>query len=77
MNLLPTVLLRYLSQLRYPWLFALTASLFVLDLLIPDLLPFADELLLGLTTMLLATRSKERRPEPPEEPPAALDDSSR
>lgn len=52
--------MRYFSQLRYPWLFALTAGLFVLDLLVPDMLPFADELLLGLTTMRLATRSKER-----------------
>ncbi len=67
MSALPAILLRYFSQLRYPWLFALTAGLFVLDLLVPDMLPFADELLLGLTTMLLATRSKERRPNPPSE----------
>ncbi len=65
MNPLPTFLLRYFSGLRYPWLFALTAGLFVLDLLVPDILPFADELLLGLTTLLLATRGKERGPEPP------------
>jgi hypothetical protein len=49
------------SRLRYPQLFFLTAGLFVLDLAIPDLLPFADEILLGLLTVLLA-RVKDRRP---------------
>ena len=32
----------------------LTAALFLLDLLIPDVIPFADELLLGLGTLVLA-----------------------
>ncbi|PVV17723.1 MAG: hypothetical protein B6D79_16525, partial [gamma proteobacterium symbiont of Ctena orbiculata] len=45
-------------------LFLLTASLFALDLLIPDLIPFVDELLLGLLTLLfgswLLTLSKPR-----------------
>lgn len=76
MNPLPAFVLRYFSRLRYPWLFALTAALFVIDVLVPDVLPFADEILLGLTTMLLATRSKERGPgdtPPASNPPAALD----
>lgn len=45
---------RFASGLRFPQLFAFTATLFLLDLLIPDLIPFVDELLLGLATMLLA-----------------------
>jgi hypothetical protein len=51
-------LLRWLSRLGYPRLFVLTATLFVLDTLIPDVIPFADELLLGLATLLLARWKK-------------------
>jgi len=46
------------SRLRFPWLLLLTAALFVFDLLVPDLIPFADEILLGLLTTLLATLKK-------------------
>ena len=47
--------------MRFPWLFAGTAALFILDVLIPDMIPFVDEVLLGLLTILLATiRSKAR-----------------
>jgi hypothetical protein len=49
------------SRLRFPQLFALTAGLFLLDLFVPDLLPFADEILLGLATILLGSL---RRPRP-------------
>ena len=45
---------RFAAKLRYPQLFMLTAGLFLLDLVIPDVIPFADELLLGLGTLLLA-----------------------
>ncbi len=47
-------LLRFAATLRFPTLFALTAALFLLDLLIPDMLPFVDELLLGLLALLFA-----------------------
>jgi len=46
-------ILRYVSGLRFPWLFGLFGLVFGVDLLLPDVLPFADELLLGLTTLLL------------------------
>ena len=49
------VLLRFAAGPRFPVLFGITAALFVLDLLIPDLVPFADELLLGLATLILAS----------------------
>jgi len=52
----------FASGLRYPQLFFLTAALFVVDLFVPDMIPFADEILLGLLTVLLA-RLKERRAE--------------
>jgi hypothetical protein len=43
---------RFASRLKFPQLFALTATLFVLDLLIPDLIPFLDEALLGCLAVL-------------------------
>ena len=46
---------RFASELRFPYLFLVTAGLFVLDLLIPDAIPFADEILLGLIAVLLGT----------------------
>lgn len=56
------------AQLRFPKLFALTAALFVLDLLVPDFIPFADELLLGLGTALLGSWRSRKAAAPP--PPA-------
>ena len=40
----------FLGRLKYPQLFKLTALLFAVDMLIPDMIPFVDELLLGMTT---------------------------
>lgn len=48
------------GRLRFPQLFLLTGGLFLLDLLIPDLIPLADELALGLVTLLLGSWRKER-----------------
>ena len=53
-----TLLRNFLARLRSPWLFGLMAVLFVIDLLIPDLLPFVDELLLALATLLLSRWKK-------------------
>ncbi|MDX1501336.1 MAG: DUF6116 family protein [Thermoanaerobaculia bacterium] len=58
------------ARLRFPQLFLLTAALFLLDLLVPDLLPFVDEVLLGLATMLLGSwKAKKGRGEEEEKPP--------
>ncbi len=55
-------LLRWLGRLSYPKLFLVAAALFMANLFIPDPLPFVDELLLGLGTLLISRR--KRRPEP-------------
>ena len=59
-------ILRWFGKLSYPRLFLLTAALFVADTFIPDIIPFADELLLGLGTLLLANwkKVKPRRGSP-------------
>ena len=53
-------LARFATRLRFPQLFWLTAILFLLDVFIPDLIPFADEILLGLATLLLGSWKRKR-----------------
>lgn len=53
-------LLGWLSRLRSWQLFVVTGALFVVDLLVPDPIPFIDEIMLGLTTLIMA-RWKRRR----------------
>jgi hypothetical protein len=57
------------SRLRYPQLFLLTAALFGLDLIIPDLVPFVDEILLGLMTVLLGSLQTRSEPLGTKRPP--------
>jgi hypothetical protein len=54
------VFLRYASNLRFPRLLAITTGLFVIDLFFPDVVPFVDEILLGLISLLLASLKKGR-----------------
>jgi hypothetical protein len=54
--------LQFAAGLRFPTLFAIAGTLFLLDLLIPDLIPFADELLLGLVTLMLAAWKRRKPP---------------
>jgi hypothetical protein len=55
---------RFASGLRYPTLFGLVAALFVIDLIVPDLIPFIDEILLALGTLLLGSLRRRRGPPP-------------
>ena len=51
------------TKLRFPILLFITASLFGLDLLLPDFIPFVDEILLGLVTVVLANLRTRKGPE--------------
>lgn len=51
-------LVAWVGRLRFPWLLGLTVLLFAADLVIPDIIPFADEILLGLIAALLAALKK-------------------
>ncbi len=57
--------LEWARRLRYPTLFKLTAALFALTLFIPDPVPFVDEILLGLGTLLLANWKNRSAALPP------------
>ncbi|HUF78065.1 MAG TPA: DUF6116 family protein [Thermoanaerobaculia bacterium] len=52
-------------RLRFPQLFTFVLVLFLLNVVIPDPIPFIDEILLGLLTVLLGSiRPKEPLDEP-------------
>jgi hypothetical protein len=54
---------RLVGRLRYPWVFALLAALFLADLVVPDPIPFVDETMLALLTFLVGSwgsREKSR-----------------
>ena len=59
-NVIQNRFMRYASNLRFPKLLAITSGLFVIDLLFPDVVPFIDEILLGLISLLLASLKKGR-----------------
>ena len=54
-------LIQYASRLLFPKLLALAAVVFIVDLILPDVIPFADEILLGLITLLLGTLKKVKQ----------------
>jgi hypothetical protein len=58
---------RWAAGLRFPTLLAVIGSLFALDLIIPDLIPFVDEILLGLLTVLLSMIRRKRPATMPEQ----------
>jgi len=46
---------RFAAGLRYPTLFKIVGALFVIDFFVPDMIPFVDEILLALGTLLLGS----------------------
>jgi hypothetical protein len=68
-GLVGALVARYAARLRFPQLFAFTGTLFLLDMLIPDLIPFMDEMMLGLLTLLLGMWRKTSPQAPSHEGP--------
>lgn len=62
-------LLTWAKKLRFPTLFWLMATLFAVDLVVPDLVPGIDEILLGLGTLLFASWKNRKQPPPLEQQP--------
>jgi Family of unknown function (DUF6116) len=56
------LLTRYLQGLRFPVVFGLAALLFLVDLFIPDVIPFADEIMLAIVTALFGSWKRRRPP---------------
>ncbi len=60
---------RFAAGLRFPTLFTLCAVLFVADLFLPDLIPFADEIFLALLTVAVGAFRKRGQASPTAGPP--------
>jgi len=69
-NPLVAPVIGFLSKLSFPRLFAVTAALWVLNIFIPDPIPFVDEILLGLGTLLLGSLRKRKEPGVIDAPPS-------
>jgi hypothetical protein len=67
-----SLLPRLLARLRHPHLFLLLLALFLVDLVMPDVIPFLDEIVLAILTLLLGSWRKPPEGEPPAPPPPAL-----
>lgn len=52
------IFLRWAAGLRFPIVFALTFAIFILNVFLPDVIPFVDEIILGLVAILLANWKK-------------------
>ncbi|SDK72044.1 DUF6116 family protein [Microbulbifer yueqingensis] len=57
--------LNHARGLKHPQLFKWICAIFLVDLFVPDLLPFVDELLLGLAALYLGSRRKTQSSELP------------
>ena len=53
---------RFASGLRFPTLFKIVAALLLVNLVVPDVIPFYDEILLALGTLLLGSLRRRRPP---------------
>lgn len=63
------VLRAFLARLKFPQLFMLAGFLFLADLAIPDLIPYVDEVMLGVLTVLLSQWKRRGRELPADKPP--------
>jgi hypothetical protein len=52
---------RVTAGMRFPTLFLIVGGLFLLDLFVPDLIPFYDEILMAMLTVLIGSIRKRGR----------------
>jgi hypothetical protein len=69
-NLSIALLGRFGRRLRFPHLLLITGLLLALDLVLPDGLPFIDEVVLALLTLLFASWKNGDRIQAASEPPS-------
>lgn len=61
-KVLPGALLGFAQGLRFPYLFLLLLGLLVVNLLLPDPVPFIDELILAVATLLFSAWKRRKEP---------------
>ncbi|MGB1799609.1 MAG: DUF6116 family protein [Gammaproteobacteria bacterium] len=62
-SILIAAFLSFANKLKFRKLFFIIISLFIINLLIPDFIPFIDEIILGLMAIILANLKEERKQE--------------
>ena len=65
----PSLFFGFLERLQSSQLLMMLTLLFLLDVIIPDPLPFIDEAILGVLTLLVARWQMRSEPPPPKPPP--------
>jgi len=61
MNGIKKRLVSFLESLRFPWLLLATVTLLIVNVFVPDVFPFVDEILMALIAVVLA-RLKRKPP---------------
>lgn len=69
--MIPKFVRRFLERRRFPTLMLLGAVLFIANLLVPDPIPFVDEILMLIATVLIGSVRARKQPakEPTGDPP--------
>ncbi len=57
------IFLAYANRLKFRNLFFLISALFIIDLLVPDMVPMIDEIILGLLAIILSNWKKNKAQE--------------
>lgn len=64
---------RFLQRRRFPTLMLFGAVLFAINLFVPDPIPFIDEILMLIATLLIGSFRRWRKERDPEDPEPAGD----
>ncbi len=59
-NATPKLIPSGATRLRFPKLFMLALLVFLIDLVVPDFMPLADEIILGLISLMLGLLRKPK-----------------
>lgn len=59
--MIPGFVRRFLERRRFPTLMLIAAAIFVVNLFVPDPLPFADEILMLIATIFIGSFRERRR----------------
>ena len=60
-SILIAAFLSFANKLKFRNLFIIISILFVINLFIPDFIPFIDEIILGLLAIILANLKEDRK----------------
>ena len=64
---------RITAGMRFPTLFLIVGGLFLINLIVPDLIPFYDEILMAMLTVAIASIRKHGRDQLPADAPRGPD----